>query len=511
MDIRDSPVKVKRIDTIRLDESNKTYYTKEGYLIDHPILTSCGIFEYTNEDGSIRRELRLPEYVFDPESLASYKGKPIIVTHDAGTVDKNNVSRYEVGTILSDGIEDGNDVRAEIVIHDTDAMESAGLKELSLGYNLDLIEQAGEYEGQHYDAIQTNIRVNHLALVRTARAGEQARLNIDSSDEPVLKGGKVMAKRYDEGLSPDELKAAIEEYKAKKAAGGGAPASKPSPQPTQMATPKPSPAPVGNPAANIPSKVAEPMKTKDGDLEDGGGQTEMDEGDMGLKEVLADIKANAKARAIGEDAPSAEDDIANLLDAIGGSDGNTDEGDEPPVPMQEDGDDGAMQPPDAPINEDCDDKPDNEDEDEVPDNEDEDDTPDNEDEDDQSQSNANSSGTKPMNMDSIDRIVSQKLNICKIGERLNLHGLEKLSIRNGKKTIVKKVMPHLRLDGKSDEYINACYDFAVGEIKSRKNADYQRSQMTKKDSKKRYDSSDNVSMAEAARERMISRDEGGND
>ena len=37
--------RVRRLDSIQLD---KTYFTEEGYLIDHPIVTSVGIFEYTN-------------------------------------------------------------------------------------------------------------------------------------------------------------------------------------------------------------------------------------------------------------------------------------------------------------------------------------------------------------------------------------------------------------------------------------------------------------------------------
>ena len=78
---RVTTTKAIRLDSIPLD---KTYYTEEGYLVDHPILTSCGIFEYANPDGSIRRELRLPEEVFNDKSLESYEGKPIIVTHDAG-------------------------------------------------------------------------------------------------------------------------------------------------------------------------------------------------------------------------------------------------------------------------------------------------------------------------------------------------------------------------------------------------------------------------------------------
>lgn len=66
--------RVLRLDSIPLDE---TYWTKEGYLIDHPIVTSIGIFEYVNPDGTVRPgSSRLPEDVFDQASLASYKGKP---------------------------------------------------------------------------------------------------------------------------------------------------------------------------------------------------------------------------------------------------------------------------------------------------------------------------------------------------------------------------------------------------------------------------------------------------
>ena len=45
---------VYRLDSIPVDE---TYYTKEGFLIDHPVVTTVGIFEYMNPDGSVRREL----------------------------------------------------------------------------------------------------------------------------------------------------------------------------------------------------------------------------------------------------------------------------------------------------------------------------------------------------------------------------------------------------------------------------------------------------------------------
>lgn len=144
--IRDAPklARVLRLDSIPLV---KATYTPEGYLEDTPILTSTGIFEYTNPDGSIRRELRLPEEVFKPESLASYCGKPICITHDAGLITKDNVHENAVGSHFVRMLQRWSIGKAKIIIHDTDEMKLAGLKELSLGYNLDLDETPGEGMG----------------------------------------------------------------------------------------------------------------------------------------------------------------------------------------------------------------------------------------------------------------------------------------------------------------------------------------------------------------------------
>lgn len=210
-----------RRDSIALTD---TYYTEEGYLRDTPVVTTVGIFEYHNPDGSVRRELRLPEHVFAPESLASYKGKPVIITHNAGEINVDNVQQEAIGTMLSDGFQDGDSVRVQIVIHDTKSMQNSGLRELSLGYDLELDETPGTWNGQPYDAVQTNIRINHLALVRQARAGNTARLNIDSRDNE--EGGTLMDPEKNNldtgGLSPEQLADAIAQYKANHPEGGGA-------------------------------------------------------------------------------------------------------------------------------------------------------------------------------------------------------------------------------------------------------------------------------------------------
>ncbi len=137
--------RVKRVTRIDSIPAANTSIDAQGFLHDTPVVTSTGIFEYALPDGKVRRELRLPEHVFDRDSLASYSGKPVIITHEAGSIDKSNVMDEIVGTILSDGYQDGNNVRCRIVIHDIDKVKRIPFRELSLGYSLDLIEEPGEW------------------------------------------------------------------------------------------------------------------------------------------------------------------------------------------------------------------------------------------------------------------------------------------------------------------------------------------------------------------------------
>lgn len=460
--------RVRRLDSIKLDANDKTYFTDEGYLIDHPILTSCGIFEYTNPDGSIRRELRLPEHVFDEKSLKSYKGKPIIITHDAGVVSKDNVDKEQIGTILTDGYQDKDDVRAEIIIHDTDAMKRCGLKELSLGYNLDLVEEPGEWNGEPYDAIQTNIIINHLALVASARAGEQARLNIDGSDEPELKGGKIkMAKKNmshnDSGaMSPEELEKAIAEYKARKAERSAGKAEE-------------TPAMDGeDPEAAAAEEPATEEQAADGEEEQSLAETGKSPAD-----IVAAVKENRDRRDAEED----PDDVDKAMGVIAQQDSDIDqllaclekflEEEKAEGEHGDGGDEGE--------GEEC---------------------------------NSDSSEDKAntLNADSADELFRQRLSICRIGDKLHMDGLENKSIVAGKKAIIAKVFPSMRMDGKSGAYIDAMYDLAVNEVSKRKGVAYQKAQMTggkAPDSQSRADASSKTGAA-AARERMISREGGEN-
>lgn len=185
----------------------KATTTSEGFIRDAPIVGRTGILKYKNADGSMRYEYRPPDEAFNADSLASLQGKPITVGHKAMVSAANAAKVQPIGTVLTAGRQDGDTIRADIVIYDL----PTSARELSCGYSLDLDETPGTApDGQHYDAVQRNIRYNHVAVVPRGRAGI-ARLNMDGEQiiDDEKKGADNMANdtmtkvRTDSGLEYD--------------------------------------------------------------------------------------------------------------------------------------------------------------------------------------------------------------------------------------------------------------------------------------------------------------------
>jgi hypothetical protein len=103
----------------------KATMTPEGYIIDSPILGRTGVQVYRRTDGREIREYRPPTVVFAPEHLAAIRGRPIIDGH-VPRVDAANVRAHTVGTILSEGRQDGDHLRADIIIHDPSPVLKGG-------------------------------------------------------------------------------------------------------------------------------------------------------------------------------------------------------------------------------------------------------------------------------------------------------------------------------------------------------------------------------------------------
>lgn len=190
--------KVSRFD--RGEIQGSAIETPEGYIRAKAIVTRTGVFEYRNEDGSIRRELRHPDDVWNEDSLSSMELIPVTNNHPSEMlVNSSNFKNLAIGYTGETIHKDGHFIYANVVITDSEGIDwikNKGRKELSLGYTVDLVPESGEYNGVPYDCIQTNIRYNHLAIVNRARAGSEARISLDSRDTfEILKEGEQMKKK----------------------------------------------------------------------------------------------------------------------------------------------------------------------------------------------------------------------------------------------------------------------------------------------------------------------------
>lgn len=164
--------------------------TDQGYLRAPATITKTGVFAYKQPGGKIRHELRLPDEVFSSKTLASFGLSPLTNGHPPTMLNARNTARYQVGTI-AEPKQDGDHVAAWVQITDADAISDAenGRRQLSCGYTCALEAKSGVTngipgvpDGLHFDAIQRNIRGNHVALVDNGRAGSSVQLRLDQAD-----------------------------------------------------------------------------------------------------------------------------------------------------------------------------------------------------------------------------------------------------------------------------------------------------------------------------------------
>ena len=193
-------------------------YTDEGFLRVPGRVARTGIQEYLARelgmDGDQMRVIRVyrpADEVFADASLASYESADVTNTHPPQLVTADTYKQHAVGIVRSKGRKEGEFVVVDMIVKDARAIKDieSGKCELSAGYTAIYDEAPGVTEdGEAYDFIQRDIRINHVAIVERARAGAQARV-FDHTPENIPMTVKVT---LDSGRSvevQDEATAAL--------------------------------------------------------------------------------------------------------------------------------------------------------------------------------------------------------------------------------------------------------------------------------------------------------------
>ena len=151
---------------------------------DNPI-SKEGIFPYSGaqigapEPDRIYQIYRPAGELSDPDALASFRLLPIIDDHTMLGDGHTPTDDVDVAGVIGEDVrfEDGR-LLANLKIYSQSLTEKIrnGKTELSCGYRCVYDFTPGVWNGQSYDAVQRQIRGNHLALVDEGRMGPDVRV-----------------------------------------------------------------------------------------------------------------------------------------------------------------------------------------------------------------------------------------------------------------------------------------------------------------------------------------------
>lgn len=215
-------MRVRVVDAAPLD-AETVRRTRDGYLVADAKIARIGIQNYSagelgltdRNPGDVIRVYRGEDEVFSTDSMATLAHRPVTVDHPAEMVTAKNWKKYAVGDTGGDVARDGDFIRVPLKVMDQrgiDAIEG-GKRELSVGYFCDLDFTPGvSPKGEAYDARQTGITGNHLAICTRARAGSSCRIgdSWEPRDDAPLLGDRDMKTIMIDGVPVADVSPAAE-------------------------------------------------------------------------------------------------------------------------------------------------------------------------------------------------------------------------------------------------------------------------------------------------------------
>ena len=182
-----------------------TRRTSDGYLstVARSVRTGVQLYagsEVGRPDLATVNVYRPASEVHSQDALQSFSHAPVTINHPSVAVTADNWKELAVGEVSTAAQVDSDGwVSLPLILKDSAAIAAveSGKRELSAGYTCELVWGDGVApDGTAYQATQTKIRINHLAVVDAARAGHEARIgdNWGVSPIPQQKQESVMDK-----------------------------------------------------------------------------------------------------------------------------------------------------------------------------------------------------------------------------------------------------------------------------------------------------------------------------
>lgn len=193
--------------------------TTDGYLVATPRVARTGIQIYKGSevgrpDLDAVRVYRPEAEVFSHAAMGSLAHRPITLDHPETKVDASNWRKLSVGNTSGEVARDGDFIRVPLVLMDSAAILAAqsGSSQLSVGYGAKLVWGDGVTpDGERFDAQQSEIRANHIALVRAARGGDRLKIGDRNSRKGERDGQQRRTVMSDRTLTIDGVTITLED------------------------------------------------------------------------------------------------------------------------------------------------------------------------------------------------------------------------------------------------------------------------------------------------------------
>lgn len=197
-------------------------------------LSKVGVFPYSGaqispelDPDKIYNVYRPEEELSDPETIDSFRLIPFVNEHEMLGSSYDGLTPAEQkgvhGTVGEDVYFEDGYLKANLKIFSDKLAQliEQGKKELSIGYRCLYDLESGVYNGIQYDAIQRDIRGNHLALVEEGRSGpdvsvlDSNKITFDAMEFTGMKTRDKKAKDEGEEMTLQELAKMVKELAAK--------------------------------------------------------------------------------------------------------------------------------------------------------------------------------------------------------------------------------------------------------------------------------------------------------
>jgi len=187
--------------------------TNDGYLVAEAFVAREGVQTYLGSevgmpDREFVRVYRPASEVTDAKSVQGYSHTPITMGHPKDFVDAKNWASLAKGEVSTEAEWRDGKLKLPLIIKDSDAIAAvqSGTRELSAGYLSEIEFTDGvSPSGEAYDAVQKNIRINHLAIVAAGRAGSECRIG----DADTWGSAPITMSKEKGETMPDALKTVV--------------------------------------------------------------------------------------------------------------------------------------------------------------------------------------------------------------------------------------------------------------------------------------------------------------